>query len=265
LEQHVAPSFESRQLIAAAGLAPADRRPHVVFVIADDEYGTEQSLPAFAAKHLEPHLRCTFLNAAPADRNSIPGLAALYDADLLVLSVRRRFLPVPQMDHLERYLRSGKPLIAIRVSVAPFAEGAGLVRSDDGQVVWQDFDREVLGCSYNFYDPQARESGSDVWTVAGAQTHPILREFASERFHTPSWIYRVSPLQEDSTALLEGTWSKGLSPEPVAWVRDRKNGRVFYTSLGHAEDFRLTEFTGMLKSAVGWALASEEALHEHKR
>jgi hypothetical protein len=141
---------------------PADKRPHVVFVIADDEYGTEKTLPAFAQAQLEPELRCTFLHANPSDRNDIPGLNALYDAEAVVLSVRRHFLPATQMDHLERYIRAGKPLVAIRVSVSPFAESGQLDRSADGQVVWQNFDREVLGCRYDFYDSKARESGSAV-------------------------------------------------------------------------------------------------------
>ena len=72
---------------------------------------------------MDKDFRCTFCLARgnePPDRNDIPGLDALYDADLLVLSMRRRALPVTQMDHLERYLRAGKPLVALRVSVSPF-------------------------------------------------------------------------------------------------------------------------------------------------
>ena len=125
LEQQVAPSIESRQLIAAAGLDPhgQDKRSHVVFVISEPEYDSRTTLPAFAEKHLAIGFRCTFVHANPNDGNDLPGLAALYDADLLVLSVRRRALPVVQMDHLERYIRAGKPLVAIRVSCVPFAAG----------------------------------------------------------------------------------------------------------------------------------------------
>jgi nicotinamidase-related amidase len=257
LEQHVSPSIESRQLIAAAGLRPADKRPHVVFVIADDEYGTEKTLPDFAQAQLEPELRCTFLHANPSDRNDIPGLNALYDADAVVLSVRRRFLPATQMDHLERYLRAGKPLVAIRVSVSPFAESGGLARSADGQVVWQDFDREVLGCRYDFYDSKARESGSDVWLTPDAKGHPLAHGLGELNFHTPCWIYRVSPLEKDATVLLEGRWADDVPSQPVAWSRIRDSGGMFYTSLGHAEDFKRPAFTRMLKNAVTWALEAE--------
>jgi nicotinamidase-related amidase len=261
LEQHVSPSFESRQLIAAAGLGPADKRLHVVFVIADDEYGTEKTLPAFAQAQLEPELRCTFLHANPSDRNDIPGLNALYDANAVVLSVRRRFLPATQMDHLERYIRAGKPLVAIRVSVSPFAESGELARSADGQVVWQNFDREVLGCRYDFYDSKARESGSDVWVTPDAKEHPLAPGLGQLSFHTPCWIYRVSPLEKDATVLLEGRWADDVPAQPVAWSRVRENGRMFYTSLGHAEDFNQPAFTRMLKNAVNWVLQSENTAH----
>jgi nicotinamidase-related amidase len=257
LEQHVSPSIESRQIIAAAGLGPADKRPHVVFVIADDEYGTEKTLPAFAQAELEPELRCTFLHANPLDRNDIPGLNALYDADVVVLSVRRRFLPAAQMDHLERYIRAGKPLVAIRVSVSPFAESGGLARSADGQIVWQDFDREVLGCRYDFYDSKARESGSDVWLTPDATGHPLAQGLSETKYHTPCWIYRVSPLENDATVLLEGRWADDVPAQPVAWSRVRDGGQMFYTSLGHAEDFKRPEFTRMLKNAVYWVLQTE--------
>ncbi|NIO45411.1 MAG: hypothetical protein GTN77_01135, partial [Planctomycetales bacterium] len=157
IEQQIAPSIESRQLIAAAAMDPhaKDARPHIVFVIAESEYDTAQTLPAFAEKHLKPDYRCTFVHVSPSDPNDVPGLEAMYDADLLVLSMRRRALPVVQMDHLERYIRCGKPMVAIRVSVVPFQAGS----APPGHVIWSAFDQEVLGCHYRGYDAQSRSTG----------------------------------------------------------------------------------------------------------
>jgi hypothetical protein len=256
LEQYVGASFESRQILTEAGFGPADKRPHAVFVIADDEYRTEQTLADFAKEHVEPHIRCTFVNSDPADRNSLLAVEAVYDADLVVLSVRRRFFPVQQMDVLERYIRSGKPLIVVRAGISPFAESGDLRRTGEGQVVWQDFDREVLGCVYNFYDAAARERGSDIWAVAQEEPHPILRGLGGLRFHTPAWIYRVRPLQKEAIVLLEGRWSDEIPPEPVAWTIPREDGPVFYTSLGHPDDFQRPEFNRLLKNAVFWTVSS---------
>ena len=46
------------------------KRKHIVFILAEDEYKTEHTLPAFAGEHLQA-FRCTFLEANPADRNDI--------------------------------------------------------------------------------------------------------------------------------------------------------------------------------------------------
>lgn len=260
LEAHVAPSFESHQLLTLADLLPQGKgqRPQIVFVIGDEEYKTAETLSEFIKQHLDPRFRCTFLTANATNRNDIPGLSALYDADLLVLSVRRRFLPVTQMDHLERYIRAGKPLVAIRVSSAPFAEGAGLKRQGDGLVVWQDFDQEVLGCRYNYYDPAARRTGSEVWSLPAAAGHPVLRGLEGLRFHSSAWIYRVAPLAPDAKVILKGRWSDAQPEEPVAWARERPNqGRVFYTSLGHPDDFKQDEFQALLGNAIQWALGAK--------
>jgi len=49
--------------------------------------------------------------------------------------------------------------------------------------------------------------------------------------------------------------------EPVAWVRVRKVGdktqRVFYTSLGHVEDFQDPSFKQLLVNALGWTTGHE--------
>ena len=42
--------------------------------------------------------------------------------------------------------------------------------------------------------------------------------------------------------------------EPVAWTNINKyNGRVFYTSLGHPDDFDSSDFTRMLSNGIQWA------------
>ena len=257
LEQAIAPSLQSRQLLAAVGMSPAarDRRPHIVFVIADDEYESEETLPAFARQNLGKKFRCTFCYARDnnaTNRNDVPGMEALYDADLLVLSMRRRALPVTQMDFLERYIRAGKPLVALRVSIVPFQVVPN--QRPDGNVIWRDFDQEVLGCHYHGYNAEARNTGSDVWALPGPRQHPILAGLTKARFHSPMWIYRQNPLAPGTTVLFEGRWSDQEPEEPVAWTTTYEGGRVFYTTLGHWDDFKNSKFNRLLKNAIQWAL-----------
>jgi hypothetical protein len=259
IEQYIAPSFESRQLLTAAGMGLDDHRPHIVFVLADDEYKSEATFPAFACRYLGDAFRCTFVTAesnAGAGRNNLPGLAALYDADLLVLSMRRRALPVTAMDHLERYLRAGKPLVAVRVSVVPF-QLTDPTECPSGHVVWQDFDEEVLGCHYEGYDSRSRKTGCDVWLLDQAKTHPVLKGLEDAAFHSTSWLYRVNPLADTAMPLMEGRWSPDAATEPVAWTNTYEGGRVFYTSLGHWEDFENPAFNRLLKNAIYWALGKD--------
>jgi type 1 glutamine amidotransferase len=96
-----------------------------------------------------------------------------------------------------------------------------------------------------------------VWLTPDAKEHPLARGLGEVNFHTPCWIYRVSPLEKDATVLLEGRWADDVPAQPVAWSRIREGGRMFYTSLGHADDFKRPEFTRMLKNAVHCVLKSE--------
>lgn len=255
IEQHVAPTLQSRQLIAAAGLDrfAGDQRPRVVFVIAEGEYDSARTLPEFAKKHLQNDYRCTILNAKADQgpgRNDVPGLETLYDADLLVLSIRRRTLPVVQMDHLERYIRSGRPIVAVRVSIVPFQ----VADRPAGHVVWDRFDKEVIGCDYAGYDSRSRATGCDVWALPAAAGHPIVKGLAGKRFHSPSWIYRQRPLAETAVPLLMGRWSPQGPEEPVAWTNTYRGARVFYTTLGHPDDFNLEPFNQLLLGGIRWAL-----------
>lgn len=262
LERQVAPTIESRQLIAAAGMDPhaGDRRPHVVFALAEQEYDSRTTLPAFARKYLEADFRCSFASAKGdqgEDRNDVPGLEALYDADLLVLSMRRRALPVVQMDHLERYIRSGKPLVGIRVSIVPFQVDS----APPGHVVWSAFDQEVLGCHYQGYDAQSRQSGCDVWLLPRAADHPILEGVQPANFHSRSWLYKLRPLAGTVTPLMEGRWSDDGPTQPVAWTNTYHGGRVFYTALGHPDDFKLEPFNRLLLNGIRWALGQTGTNH----
>jgi type 1 glutamine amidotransferase len=50
----------------------------------------------------------------------------------------------------------------------------------------------------------------------------------------------------------------GEAPEPVAWTSlyGPKQAPIFYTSLGHPDDFKNPEFRRLLVNGIEWALAS---------
>ena len=61
-----------------------------------------------------------------------------------------------------------------------------------------------------------------------------------------------------TTLLLTGTIPDHT--EPVAWTHDYKGARVFYTSLGHPDDFADPAFRTLLRNAILWALNQPSGL-----
>ena len=229
--------------------------PHVVFMIGEDEYHTWETLPEFAKKELEPRgYRVTIVNEDSADKNNFPGLVeALQTADLLVLSTRRRTPPPEQLAAVRAYLAAGKPLVGIRTACHAFA-----LRPNDPPLAadrasWQEFDPEVLGGHYTNH--HAAGPKTTIATAPGAANHPIVNGVRVGALVGIGSLYKVSPLAAGTTPLLLGT-IPGESPEPIAWTHEYgpKHARIFYTSLGHPDDFKEPEFRRWLVNAVRWAL-----------
>jgi type 1 glutamine amidotransferase len=242
--------------LLSSGTAAAQGRvpPRVVFLIGEDEYKTEMTLPAFARTDLEPAgLQVTVIHASKDDPNDFPGIVqALADADLVFVSIRRRTPLQDQLDALRAYLDRGKPLVGIRTACHAFA-----LRPKDkpapGRAQWPDFDPQVIGGHYVNHHGAGPKSA--VTAAAGTSGHAILRGVDAAKLEGNGSLYRVSPLEPGTTPLLIGT-IPGKDPEPIAWTHTYgpRQARVFYTSLGHIDDFNEPGFRRLLTNAVFWAL-----------
>jgi type 1 glutamine amidotransferase len=238
-----------------------DERPRVVFVIAENEYDADKTLPEFA-RELENNygLSCEFALGVPKtniakERNNIAGLQTLQSTDLAVIFVRRRVLPAEQMKYLRDYIKSGKPLIGLRTASHAFALRSERVQA--GSVDWPEFDAEVLGGNYHGHHGNKAEDGprTYVWVKPGKESHPILNGVPSDEFYVRSWLYKTSPLTKTTTVLMMGRVDDRKPHEPVAWTNAHiGGGRVFYTSLGHPDDFKLPAFRRLLLNAIFWAM-----------
>lgn len=244
------PTAVASSALAENALAgSADSRPHVVFMIGEREYNTKDTLPVFAREQLETRgMRCTFIHADLQDKNSFPGLQVLKTADLLVLSVRRRSLPREQLDLVRQYLTCGKPLVGIRTASHAFHT---LGKHPKGHQEWQSFDHDVLGGNYrNHLDPNIR---SVLKAASEVADHTILADVSLSSMAGNGSLYQVSPLSRKANPLVIGS-IPNHSAEPVAWTHQYGDSRVFYTSLGHPEDFKNEGFKRLLVNAVFWAL-----------
>jgi nicotinamidase-related amidase/type 1 glutamine amidotransferase len=229
---------------------PGDRRKHVVVVMAEDGYDTSRTLPSFAVKHLGPDFKVSFVFANSANRNDIPGIEILDDADLAIWSIRRRTLPQKQLDVFQQFIAAGKPLVAIRTSSHGFSLSKGSPPA--GLVAWPEFDQQVLGGNYN--GDHNNKSGVLVTAAEGVSGHPILTGVRTDKFTAAASLYKTSPLADTVAPLLIGRADGVEQSEPVAWTHQRPNGgRVFYTSLGHRDDFSHKDFQLLLRNAIYWA------------
>jgi type 1 glutamine amidotransferase len=232
---------------------------HVVLMIGEDEYKTWETLPAFAEQELIPRgYLVRVIHQDPADKHGFPGLIeALKDADLLVISVRRRSPPAEQLAAIRRHLESGKPLIGIRTASHAFA-----VRGEDRDALamhperaeWVEFDREVLGGNYSGH--HGAGPVTHILPAPEAQGHPILKGVAVGGWTSIASLYKTGPLASDTQMLLLGS-IPGQRREAVAWTRvyGPHRARVFYTSLGHESDFADASFRRLLVNGVEWVLA----------
>lgn len=263
IEKYVCPTINSAGLTGGRGFRfKEDDRPRIVFVIAENEYDADKTLPEFARElQTKYNFACEFaLGVSKSDdakeRNNIAGLEALETADLAVVYVRRRALPKKQMQHLRDYVAGGKPLIGLRTASHAFAPLGEKLQA--GYAVWPEFDGQVFGGSYHGHHGNRRPDGpqSYVWVKPDAESHPILHGVPAGEFKVDSWLYKTVPLAETTTVLMMGRVDDRKPHEPVSWTNTSSaGGRVFYTSLGYVEDFKLPAFRRMLTNAVFWALS----------
>jgi type 1 glutamine amidotransferase len=228
-----------------------DKRPHVVFLIGEDEYKTWETLPAFAKKNLDWRgLRVSVIQQDEKDKNRFPGLIeAMRDADLLLVSARRRALPKEQLDAVRAHLAAGKPLVGIRTASHAFAP-----KGEDANkgASWPTFDPEVLGGNYNNH--HGAGATTSIRVAPGEEKNSLLNGVNLNELIGNGSLYKVSPLKSAARPLLIGS-IPDQAAEPVAWTHSsgEKQAHVFYTSLGHPDDFANPSFRRLLLNGILWA------------
>ncbi len=253
--------MRSLTLLILGGLLSAAPSKHIVFVCGDHEYSGEQTLPLLAAELEKRYgFRTTVLKSAP-DQNGetdIPGLEALKTADLAVFYLRWRRLPAEQLAHIETYVKTGKPLFGFRTTSHSFN-----YPKDSPLAEWNRWAAGTFGAPPGWgadgHTHFGHQASTDVYQVPGAGSHPILKGVA-EKFHVRSWLYRVLPKwpPPDAARLLMGKAidpNKPAEDNPVAWTWNNGHGaRVFFTTLGHPEDFAVEPFQRLVVNAIHWCL-----------
>lgn len=250
-------------LCALALASSASERPHVVLIAGTLHYSPELTLPVFA-EELERFGFETTVVMGEGDpekkaENVLPGIDALDDADLAIFFLRFLKLPDEEWAPVERYIRSGKPVIGLRTANHSFKYAKDHSRSQ-----WNDdFGRRVLGTPYLVH----QQGTTDIEVVKKHLKHPIMANVTKTNWVSPGTLYLtrlesgcvplVTGIGEGKPRLLErssGTFMSNTSEaDIVAWAWENEWGaKVFGTSFGHPGDFAEASFNRMLLNAAHW-------------
>ncbi len=264
---------------------------HIVFLANDHEYRSEETnlvLAKILAKH--HGFKCTVLFGIDENGHILPGakdvphLEVLKDADMFVFYARFMNLPEEQAQLIADYLERGGPIVGMRTSTHCFngQEGKWSILNYDYK--GEDYDgglgKQVFGNTWDkvngqsHYGENHRESG--IYTpVDAAKSHPIMTGIDS--FFAYNGAYKSQP-PADATPLVEvqvlNTFEKSdnintKKPKVNAgWTRDhymapsgdKKEARVFYTSIGASEDFLDEKSRRFVVNATLWCMGMEDKI-----
>jgi type 1 glutamine amidotransferase len=274
-------------LSCSSGEKAADKPPKIVFVIGDEEYRSEESMPMLA-KILKRELGaevtlCFSVDSSgyidPNRLDHIQGLEALKDADLMVLFTRFRALPDEELNYILEYAESGRPMVGFRTATHTF------LYPDDSTKTYlnNQWPANVFGQQWITHHGHFEDGHGKLTKVALIPdlSSPILNGI--QPFEAYSWLYHVDggewKLSGDSKPILKGKSLRSAHQEagrleqypltnPVAWTKTYTGtsgvpARVFFTTLGHPYDFKLEEMRKLALNGIYWALGNEDAIPEN--
>ncbi len=252
--------------------------PHIVFVIGDDEYRSEESMPMLAKilqRELDAKISlCYSVNKEgyidPSCQSHIDNLEALKTADLMVMFTRFRALPDEELKLILDYVESGKPIVGFRTSTH-----ALLYKDDKSKEYYNnDWPAKIFGQQWITHHGHFDDGAKPLTQVSILKSgHAILSGI--KPFDAFSWLYHVDggdwTLQGDCTKLLLGKALKTNHgnelhkyplTNPVAWTKTYTGtsgikARVFFTTLGHPYDFKNENMRRLAVQGIFWALGKE--------
>jgi type 1 glutamine amidotransferase/nicotinamidase-related amidase len=263
IERHWCPTITSSVFTGAPPFRFSDDpRTHAALLIAEDEYELATTLPAFAETALagESQWRCNYVFGN--DEDVLMGHEAIDASDVMIVAMRRKLLPPEQVAAIQAHCNAGKPVVGIRTASHAFLNRDGSV--PDGRAAWPEFDRDILGGNYhNHHGNKGPKAPRTVVWVPEEVDHPILEGVRREPHETASWLYKTAPLGENTTVLMMGKVADRTPHEPVTWINHTRDGsRVFYTSLGHPEEFANEDFQRLLANGIRWTVDTETGATE---
>ncbi len=283
----------AQQWVKYEGTEGPGKGKHIVFVSGDEEYRSEEALPALAQILSKKYgFTCTVLfSIDPAtgrinalNQNNIPGLEHLRTADLLVIFTRFRELPDMQMKYIDEYVKAGKPIIGIRTATHAFA----YKKTTKSIYAKYSFDSKVKGWEGGFGKIIFGETWVSHHGIHGKEgtralingieknaKNPLLNGVAD--IWVPTDVYTIRKIGENFTTLIYGQSTNGMIASapvnlekpvlPVAWTKtyivpNGRKGKVFVTTMGSAIDLLSEDLRRLLINACFWGAGLEKLIPE---
>ncbi|XOV72437.1 MAG: ThuA domain-containing protein [Verrucomicrobiota bacterium] len=231
---------------------------HIVLISGDEEYRSEETNPMLAKILSQRHgFDCTVLFSQdpennyidPNNQQSMPGLEALKEADLVIIGTRFRRLNDEQYQIIADYLNSGKPIMGFRTATHAFT-GPG----QTGDFRWGQFGLKILGETWISHHGHHKGQGTLAIVEEKNAKHPVLKGVG--KIFGPTDVYGIRNLDPaQSTILLRGAVTASLDEDsapidgekndpmmPLAWLRTytapngTSQGHAFCTTLGASVD-----------------------------
>ncbi len=265
----------------------------VVLLAGDEEYRSEEGLPMLAKILSQRHgFACTVLfpvapdgTIDPKNGVSLPDAAALDSADAVIMLLRFRHWPDAAMARLDRYLKSGKPIIALRTSTHAFA---GFPKGSPWEA-WNynsdgsGFGKRVVGETWLTHWGKHKSEATRGAIEPSQRNNPLLH--GVEHLFGDTDVYEAYP-PADATILVRGIVLNGMTADappasyrkprstdkqeqdvndpamPVVWTRQVRNdagttNRVLATTLGAATDLQNEDLRRLIVNGVYWGVGLE--------
>lgn len=227
---------------------PSDRRKSVVFLVSDDHYNADKTLPIFAE---DIGGRCGYRVGVihGLGGSDFRPVGLLDSADLLVVFTRRLAIPAVLLEKIQAHLNAGRPLLGMRTASHGFAPNGA---PEPGFVAWPEFDRDVLGGNYHQHG--SNDAGTHVVAAGFPEADEWLPSEVRGEWRSAGSLYYTSPVVSDAVVLQTGR--SGETIEPLTWVRryGPNRARIVYTGLGHPDDFNVPAFRALLTGLIAGAL-----------
>ena len=264
---------------------------NIVLISGDEEYRSEEALPMLAQILAKKHgFNCTVLFPVnPSDGTidatslpNIPGLEKLDSADLMIIFTRFRELPDDQMEHIDNYLKAGKPVIGMRTATHafnykknPHSKFAQYDYASKAEGWQEGFGKKILGETWVSHHGDHGKEGTRALIDGRQQNakHPVLN--GVHDIWCPTDVYTINSLPDDAQVLLYGQPTKGMTATspinlrktvmPVAWttsyeLEPGKRGRVFASTMGASVDLQNEDLRRLFVNACYWAMGIEKDL-----